>query len=233
MQFKFACPHCDQRISADVKDAGVHGTCPTCSATFQVPNPPSPTVPVKPLPHPAASLPKATQRIGKPSSLPPAELPQDRGKQALPQPKIADTKPCPMCGEQILVVAKKCKHCGEYLDESLKPRPPEVPSTLTALELQSQMKSVGVAVVLALFLPFIGAAYASLGITFSCAVLGIASGVALAVGLGQNGGMEWTSVYLGVTVFYIISIFLAASSASSYNEQVLAKAKKAQSGLGK
>ena len=24
---------------------------------------------------------------------------------------------CPYCGEEILAVAKKCKHCGEWLDE--------------------------------------------------------------------------------------------------------------------
>lgn len=28
----------------------------------------------------------------------------------------ADTKICPYCGELILIVAKKCKHCGEWLD---------------------------------------------------------------------------------------------------------------------
>jgi hypothetical protein len=27
------------------------------------------------------------------------------------------TRPCPYCGETILRVAKKCKHCGEFLDE--------------------------------------------------------------------------------------------------------------------
>ncbi len=34
-----------------------------------------------------------------------------------PLPAVADaTKRCPFCGEVILAVAKKCKHCGEFLD---------------------------------------------------------------------------------------------------------------------
>ena len=28
-----------------------------------------------------------------------------------------EKKQCPYCGEEILAVAKKCKHCGEWLDE--------------------------------------------------------------------------------------------------------------------
>src|SRR4051794_22907340 len=28
-----------------------------------------------------------------------------------------ETKACPWCGETILAVAKKCKHCGEYFQE--------------------------------------------------------------------------------------------------------------------
>ena len=28
-----------------------------------------------------------------------------------------ETMKCPYCGEEILTIAKKCKHCGEWLDE--------------------------------------------------------------------------------------------------------------------
>ena len=28
-----------------------------------------------------------------------------------------ETKTCPFCGEEIMVTAKKCKHCGEWLDK--------------------------------------------------------------------------------------------------------------------
>ena len=33
--------------------------------------------------------------------------------------KIAekDIKQCPYCGEEILTTAKKCKHCGEWLEK--------------------------------------------------------------------------------------------------------------------
>ncbi len=40
------------------------------------------------------------------------------------------TKRCPYCGEEILAVAKKCKHCGEWLDENTQvsiPQPTSVP----------------------------------------------------------------------------------------------------------
>ncbi|MEI7766940.1 MAG: PH domain-containing protein [Phycisphaerae bacterium] len=37
---------------------------------------------------------------------------------ASPTPAVTASvsKPCPLCGEMIMATAKKCKHCGEYLD---------------------------------------------------------------------------------------------------------------------
>lgn len=32
-----------------------------------------------------------------------------------------ETKNCPFCAEIVNVNAKKCKHCGEFLDESIRP----------------------------------------------------------------------------------------------------------------
>lgn len=35
------------------------------------------------------------------------------------------SKTCPYCGEEILAIAAKCKHCGEWLDAAAKPDTPE------------------------------------------------------------------------------------------------------------
>ncbi|HVT82166.1 MAG TPA: PH domain-containing protein [Phycisphaerae bacterium] len=38
--------------------------------------------------------------------------------EALPAGEAEPTKRCPFCGEVILAIAKKCKHCGEFLDRA-------------------------------------------------------------------------------------------------------------------
>lgn len=43
-----------------------------------------------------------------------------------------DTKACPYCGETILAIAKKCRFCMEFLDETSTPPNPHTPTKSTA-----------------------------------------------------------------------------------------------------
>lgn len=40
-------------------------------------------------------------------------------------PVMNGCMPCPYCGEDVLVQAKKCKHCGEFLDDTLRKKTDE------------------------------------------------------------------------------------------------------------
>ena len=85
-----------------------------------------------------------------------------------------DTKPCPECGETILAVAKKCKHCGSTLEvraassDAQQPTAPMQsvghagPVTSDAefvMLVKSKQKSGVIAALLNLFLPGAGYAY--------------------------------------------------------------------------
>lgn len=66
----------------------------------------------------------------------------------------SDTKPCSFCGESILVAAKKCKHCGEFLDEQLrKSRAQE--ATLSP----APSWTPGIAAICSFFIPGLGQIY--------------------------------------------------------------------------
>jgi len=72
------------------------------------------------------------QWIDCPSCEQPLEIPFKSRQAPLPIPAVPSrserpemSKACPFCGETILAAARKCKHCGEFLDRS-QSRSPEV-----------------------------------------------------------------------------------------------------------
>lgn len=90
------CPHCGNHLRAQPEWSGRTAICKSCKGRFVIPAPPSPEESEVHTEAPAAQ-----------SSEPPEE-------------KLRSEKACPFCGESILAIARKCKHCGEFLDDSQK-----------------------------------------------------------------------------------------------------------------
>lgn len=91
------CPQCNRRLKASKEILGRQVKCPSCSKKFTLP---------------ASDLDTANVPLEIVAT-------QDQTTQ---QP----TRPCPFCGEEILLVAQKCKHCGEWLYGSHVVRPPGI-----------------------------------------------------------------------------------------------------------
>ena len=96
---RMRCPHCGQKYEIDDDLTGQELECSACGKTFTAAkSDDSPT---------DAPVPE----------LKPLPVPPESPSASAPQP----TRRCPMCGEKILAVARKCRFCGEYLDESGQP----------------------------------------------------------------------------------------------------------------
>jgi len=102
MDYQITCV-CGHRFLVPQEKVSGTITCPNCGQRL------SPVIEAAPGPA-SAALPPAPTSTAPPSPGAPDAPPVS----AAAEP----TKRCPFCGEVILAVARKCKHCGEFLDRA-------------------------------------------------------------------------------------------------------------------
>jgi predicted RNA-binding Zn-ribbon protein involved in translation (DUF1610 family) len=96
MSISVDCQNCGKTLKAKDSAAGKTAKCPDCGEMIRIPE--------------LDLVLDAEEDFGS-SQAAEDDLPLSTG---------GDQKPCPMCGEMIASSAKKCRFCGEYLDETLK-----------------------------------------------------------------------------------------------------------------
>lgn len=162
----YDCRNCSSRLKSPLDDAGKPDTCPDCGTQFVVPG-----VAEKDRIHAEAAAAGADKQRQHELAMKQAEADRQRQNEqdrrrsqedaalkAIRQESVAasrnEHRPCPYCGEEILAVAKKCKHCGEFLDDDLRranaPRDVGAMAVATKPAKKSNSTAVGCLVVMAL-----------------------------------------------------------------------------------
>lgn len=131
----FTCALCGAALERPEEFAGEIMPCPQCLQLIAVPDRPGqqalvvergavfgevtepPPAPKLPVPAKKRQVPVIVEPPPYHDATPAMFIPPPV---RLPQKQEKETKDCPFCGEEVLAVAKKCKHCGETIDVALR-----------------------------------------------------------------------------------------------------------------
>ena len=127
---RFQCSNCGFKIKAPDEYAGRKGKCPKCHQTVSIPTSSQQKLDLLNVATGSKTQKKPTDNI-KPVT----------GQEQTNQDS-QNTKNCPYCGETILAVAIKCKHCNEFLDGFSKPQASTGKSETDTLQLQQEYYSL-------------------------------------------------------------------------------------------
>lgn len=105
------CEHCSETLKVADDMAGKRGMCPHCKGMIDIAG--SVTDPAPQSREPPRELP------------PPQTVPAG---QTIGAPTGTGEKECPMCGETIKAIAKRCKHCRALLDPASVPETSQQPT---------------------------------------------------------------------------------------------------------
>ena len=157
--FEAECPACGHHLRLPATYAGKTGKCPSCRQTIQLPE---------------ASGGPALARADE------APVTEDA------DPGGRDERPCPICGEKIKTAARKCRHCGEFLDPSARRRGPTTPTVVAPLVLR--IWGIGIMALNVLFLGLNLLQFVAIGL----------------MGVGRGGGAMLAGMGIGILIATVI-----------------------------
>ena len=115
MPISFQCPNCGKKLRAPESAVGKSSKCPGCRDMVTCPEPVY-----------DAEVVEAGVKPENPSGFNPfGDFDDDNPYGLANPPALADAsatesrRPCPMCGEMIVIIAAKCRFCGEVFDSTL------------------------------------------------------------------------------------------------------------------